>query len=384
MRIFVSSRIDELAADRKIAVEAIHATHNTPLYVETEPYTDGKKDIAEAKRQMDFFVDQSEGLVLMYYLTAGKHEHDLSNMTPIMYEFNQCIRREPRVPCLVLKRRCEEATSLLDNWFLNQIDAVKDKSRNAPPNVAFQDYSGPTDLEAKIKRWLAWTSPSAPLVPPYPAANRVIIRYTGPDYIGLIFRISYVLSRTYGLNIDHMSHAARGRLATIYISCSSEAPAVGKEEYPKALEEKFKEAIERDFEEAISNKLYELSGVELRPEIDCRVTINREYEMPFYLYLEARMIDAPGQLSNICKVLMDLSYNIDDLVYKPTAREHKGQTTVCFWLSNKKVKTGEKDWENALHELESRVNRLIGVRSFYTRLIINEKTDTDFGEPPHV
>ena len=201
MKIFVSSRLDELFLERKTAVEVIHFEGHTPLYIETE------RDVGEklAKKTMLSLIADADALVSIHFLTAGRKFPMLRQLTPIEFELEEFRRLRKGKPIFIFRRTQED--TLPNPTMLQYFDDVAKAIGIAP--IPFQR---PEDLQRKLRNALsAYEHEADDEQPPY----RVTVRYVGPDFIGLIAKISEVLFTICKFNIDYISHASQGGHATI-------------------------------------------------------------------------------------------------------------------------------------------------------------------------
>ncbi|RJO63043.1 MAG: DUF4062 domain-containing protein [Myxococcales bacterium] len=101
--IFISSRMDELADERRIAYNACHDKGLCPLMFETEP-------IEELKNTLNKMVDRSEFFLGVYFATIGTHNRELEDLTPIEYELARFIANQcPTRGCCTGKKQREGA-----------------------------------------------------------------------------------------------------------------------------------------------------------------------------------------------------------------------------------------------------------------------------------
>jgi predicted amino acid-binding ACT domain protein len=230
-------------------------------------------------------------------------------------------------------------------------------------NISTASFTTPVELHKAILEWARKLGHdnNAPK-----NVSRFIFRYTGPDYVGLIAKISEVVFGL-SLNIDYISHAARSGLSTIYMSCSTYAARKDEGAFRRHLEKVVHKAIKKDLAVAkAEGRDFAKTGKE---HVSISVDPDHEPSLPYQFYVELRTIDTPGQLHFICKVIRDtIKYNIDEIVLKPTQREHERQTTMSFWLS-KRDSIGSGHPSHELMELELQLRALIGVQSLTTELI---------------
>src|SRR5437588_3901455 len=98
MKIFVSSRMTELFIERKTAIEVLHFSGHTPLYIETEPIV---KDV-KAREVMLSLLRDADGFVSIHYLSEGqRNEEVLDNYTPIEFELVEFMKLHPHKPTLL-------------------------------------------------------------------------------------------------------------------------------------------------------------------------------------------------------------------------------------------------------------------------------------------
>jgi len=351
MKIFVSSRMVELSSERKIAVDSLHFAGHTPLYIETEPEV---KDLA-AKQIMDSLIESAEALVLIYYLSPGRPDGILGDLTPIQYEFTEFRKHHPNSPILLFRRKPDpevQPSSYLLNWFL--INKAKEAKLEILEFSSSHEFA--SSILHKVKDLKLETDKLT-------APRRIIIRYTGTDFIGLIGAVSEILFSRYKLNVDYISHAGKGGLATLYISCSPRGEFPNLDYLRNDIFTRVKDDIVGAAKES---RLVDGANSQTDPDI----TIDEDTTTPVkdQFYVELRTIDAPGQLNAVCKVLRELRFNIDELQLKPTPPEYERQTTMVLWISKKNFQD-IKDLKIILFDLETSINTLIGVRAFSIRYV---------------
>ncbi len=77
--VFLSSRIDELAIERRAAFEAVYSAGLVPILYETEPLED-------VKNKIDALVDRADLFLGLYSHTIGESSTSLAELYPIEYE----------------------------------------------------------------------------------------------------------------------------------------------------------------------------------------------------------------------------------------------------------------------------------------------------------
>lgn len=354
MKIFVSSRLDELFLERKTAVEAIHFAGHTPLYIETEREVRDKL----AKKTMLSLIADADALVSIHFLTAGRKFPILRLLTPIEFELEEFRRLHKGKPIFIF-RRVQEDTSP-NSTMLQYFDDVARNIGTMP--IPFQR---PEELQRKLRDLLrAYEHEADAERPPY----RVTVRYVGPDFIGLIGKISDVLFTVCKFNIDYISHAAQGGHATVCLSCSPRRLPEGKSPIDKRrLRKALLMELRRDCDMAkAENRLIGTEAEQFEPDIV--VDLDDAGATRSQLFVELRAIDAPGQLNAVCRILRAHDYNIDELQLRPTPPEYYRQTTMTLRLSKKDGILA--DWPSELEAIESALRYLVGIRAVTTKHVI--------------
>lgn len=350
MKFFVSSRMDELFIARKTAIETIHNEGHTPLYIETEP-----DDRARAKKTMDMLVEDADGLVSIHYISLGNFESLLGDHTPTQYELIRFVKRHPDAPVLFFRQMADADTPVSGSMIRFFEEYAKERE------VQIIKFQGQQELATKLTKAL---DPYKERIDKKEAKARLIVRYVGPDFIGLIAKVSEIIFTGHKLNIDYISHAAKAGRATWYITCSPrEGHGSKKSPNIDRLKRDLKNGVRRDLELAIDEgRLVDGAESAMHPEI--KVEKDTTSRQAFEFFVEVRTIDSPGQLNAICKVLRERSYNIDELQLRPTSYGYGRQTTIIMWLSKSCVRSQYKEITKELRELEACLQYLVGVRAF--------------------
>jgi predicted amino acid-binding ACT domain protein len=367
MKVFVSSRMNEMPLERKAAIDSLHDAGHTPLYIETQPEITDEND----KREMDSLIDQAEALVSLHYLSEGSASERLGHLTPIQYEFDQFRKKHPRAHVLIFRKEAEKRRAKkrdkqgcepsypapspgLIHWFDKEAACARVRVRQ------FGTWDELAKLVFSTVGQLGWKPD------PEQTTKRAIVRYTGADFIGLVESVAGVLFHTYALNIDYISHASRGGKATLYISCSSR----GKTPQWDGLERTLRRTLRQAALDA-RKQHFLMPGASSIGPIDVSVEPDRTPPPTWQFYVEIRAIDAPGQLNNICREIRKLRFNIDELQLKPTPPEYPRQTTVNLWLSRIPTNgAGSASGCRAeLAQLEARIRMLVGVHTFTIKVV---------------
>src|SRR5258708_7296120 len=199
----------ELFVERKTAIEVIHFAGHTPLYIETEPIV---KDL-EARATMLSLLSDSEAFLSLHYLSEGQRDEEiLDNHTPIEFELVEFMKLHPHRPILLFQQTPDQDVTPSPNmlrFFRHKAESLKKEI------VTFQ---GPGQLHERLLDALSHYKGRKDDIR---SINSVVIRYLGPDFIGLVGKISEVIFTKHGLNVDYISHASRPRRAT---RCMSSSP----------------------------------------------------------------------------------------------------------------------------------------------------------------
>ncbi len=392
LNIFLTSRMNnEVFWERKILVERLNSENYTPLYFEGEP-----KDIP--KEVMDYMLQNSDVFMPLYFITCGREAPDLGNVTPIEYELLEYIQqqdrfpREMKKPILLLDKELPAEISQ-DQSFekLSQIQKLhnlKEKIERyqeeigQEPNTRKVSFMNINEVLPKIceilakfreksEKSMAWEKQQE---------KKYVIKYHGPDTVGLIATITDVLFNRFLMNIENVSHATGGKTATVFIWCK---PRSHMEDY-------FLQELNEMFSSKVRNMLKKrLSILEKKKEKNCsedrtilvkniqntienlrqfyeqeryfsieqEFTCQAEEEQECY-YMEVRHIDAPGQLSIICSKLKEENINIEDLYLLPV-EGYKRQRNLRVWFRDLE----HREEERLIPALESKLYNIIGVRA---------------------
>ncbi|HUP60472.1 MAG TPA: DUF4062 domain-containing protein [Thermoanaerobaculia bacterium] len=353
MKIFVSSRMRELFIERKTAIEAVHFAGHTPLYIETEPQV---KD-EEARNTMVSLISAADAFLSIYYLTEGTKTPILNGATPIEFELAQFAEHHPGAPVFMFRKGPGHAnpSHVMIDWFEYSATAL-DATR--------EEFDTPQQLHAAVRRALRHHSTQTDdMDVPY----EVTVRYVGPDYIGLIGKLTEIIFTSYKLNIDYISHAAHGGHSTVCLSCSPR-PLPGRPETVdrEQMEGDLKRAVRRDMDSAPAEGRT-IAGANLSQEPEIVVDIDPTGKRRRQLLVKIRTIDAPGQLNAVCKQIRDLRYNIDELQMHPTPPEYPRQTTITLWLS--RLDGHRIEVHREIDRIEGELQYLVGVRSLLIRAV---------------
>lgn len=351
MQIFISSRMRELQTERKTAVDSVHLAGHDPVFIEAEPESKDKK----AKQTMDFMLQRSDALISISYISLGKREPILGRRTPIEYEMDlfRKFHREGQVFCFARR---------VDEYIDQDRHLLEWRCRLKEEGFEIIEFDTPAELsEAIVKR-----VQKLPARPERRVAARKVIRYEGPDYVGLIAVLSETLYSKFGANIDYISQGARAGLATVLFGCSFRDDRSATD---RSISRQLTQAVQRDMEkERLTQE--RLTSRMNRYGIRLKVEKVESWEPETQFFVEIRTIDTPGQLNAVCRVLKRLQINIDDVTLRPAPSEYPRQTVIALWLTSARDDERKEECDSsisALARLETEVRDIIGVRAFSIR-----------------
>ena len=359
MKIFISSRIDELRRERKAAVDSVHFAGHEPVYIEAEPFAKDDK----AKRAMDRMLSRSEALLSIAYMSLGHTSDILNDLTPIQYELRKFREMNPRGKIFMFEKACDIPRDFhLEDWL----------TRLKKSGIKIIEFN----TAAKLSERIVGTLSGLPLHSEEATGPRRTIRYEGPDYIGLLEMLSETLFSRFGANINYISQGARSGLATVLLGCSLQGDGTPDS---SLVEEELEETVAQDIEEQKLRqpKLMGNSGrhkVRIEVEEDESEPPDKEYS------LEIRTIDTPGQLNAVCKVLKKLDFNIEDVTLRPAPLEYPRQTLISLWVSHVPLESSMGEHAEKLGvfaRLESELHDIIGVRAYSVRMVSSTAARTE-------
>lgn len=144
--VFISSRMNELAIDRRIAFSTCHYLGFRSLMFEMEPIDDLKKKINDMIEVSDYFIG-------LYFKTVGVRNYELYRMSPIEYEIAYFIRRKcpKNSKCDKREEKClsrirdiitghygdffDKNNDMVYNLSTGDIDNCKEAFESARPNI---------------------------------------------------------------------------------------------------------------------------------------------------------------------------------------------------------------------------------------------------------
>ena len=406
LKIFVSSRMDEMHQARKVVVEAIHSAGHTPIYMEIEPWNETTE-----KEQMDTLLNGADAFILLHHLTAGstrdalKTEPNGPPLTPIEYEF-RCFRKqneEGRILVLGQDIKSGSGGAVQPEGRLTDLLAEIQSLAGEKPNltsdiealnaIIMRTFNGIHAKGESKSRWetlhqrvIQWLGLVERLTfkPKTRPSNRYVVRYDGFDAPGTISAVSLMLFKDYGFDIDYISMAGRPDRSSVYITgCpNSIEKFMDGENYNERLfmdhlSLNLKGLLMRLFRETGSDKEFDEDKVRVRVKIDTPP------KSKYQIYFKLLCIDSPGVVSNLTRVLCERDLNVDEMAVRPLTDSQSGLASVALWLTSKNapLDTSQKT-RSVLHQLETEIQLMIGVRSFRSRIILLNSHEEETNSAP--
>lgn len=358
MKIFVCSRMNELEPERKAAIDSLAISGCTPIYIERQISAYGDR---EAKGIMDRMIDEADALFLIYPRWKGRPRRILGGKTPTQYEFAKFYSKIKRMgrdvdTYIRVFRKSVIEESEMDS-FMSKFLETKPVSYESHVQLAGDVYDlgralcgGHHDVHVGLN-------------------GSVVVRYSGPDFRGLLEELSDMLSpgarvdhrTSYVANLDRISFASGAGVATVNFSCSLVEGVPDLKELERFLNLGMRREIER------AKKDHRLAHRERIPKKLIQVTHAVGTMPPFQLFMEVRTIDQPGQLHAIARVLREGRYNIDELQLRPAEKGYPRQTIMTLWVSKQWGQGTSDELERDLVKLETAIRELAGVRAFSLR-----------------
>lgn len=353
--------MEELRAERKAVIDALHFTGHTPLFIENEPTVRDQ----EAREIMEKMIDDAEAMIFLYFVTLGADDPILDNRAPIKFELQEFKARHPGGRIFMFHKEVDPHLRLPE--LMGWVDRELDDERCEVSKHIFRRTEDLAQQVARLTADLPRTETDEEHL------ERFIVRYDGPDFSGLMERASERLSQLHRLNIDYISFAGRSGVATMNIFCSrdpgpnrsSDASVEGRR---AELEESLAEVLAQEVDKAKEDGRMVDGSQATRPQV--LVNKDQSRQPRFQIYLEVRTINAPGQLYALTRAMADQGFNIDELLLKPAGQEHARQTWLNFWVSKNAIGS-ISELEHELLRLESSLRHLVGVRTFSTRVVEN-------------
>jgi hypothetical protein len=360
MRVFVCSRLNELEPERKAVIDSLAIVGCTPINFERQISVYEDK---AAKLAMDRMVNEAEALVFIYPRWKGKPRRLLRGQTPTQYEFGKFYKK--------IKKMGRDVQTYIHLYRKSVIEESElDEFMKGFPDVRPIAYDNHVQLAGFIYDLGRRLRGSKHGSPPAASSPPLVVRYNGPDFRGLVEKLSDLLYRglkegpvTHPANIDRISFASGAGVATLYISCSFSSEGLPDlRVLGKILNEEMRKEIAEAKKDGRLNR-----SVRIRNLID--VTHGDHEEPPFQLYLEVRTIDQPGQVYAVARVLKEERYNVDELQLKPAEKGYPGQTVMAISVSKERGQGTLDELERDLLKLETAIRELGGVRAFSVRVM---------------
>ncbi len=374
LRIFVSSRMDELSAERKLVIEAIHRLGHIPLFVETQRELKPKDEIGNVET-IKRMIESSDAVVCVHYLTFGKTYHYGTRFqTPTEFEYYYALH-EKGLPCLFLRQHPPmgvNSAEKLNEFLKNTVTSDKKKkglNQLLEYNDIIADAGSIEAREAIITALENWTKD---LKPKYRSQRQIVdtysVRYIGPDTEGLIYAFCEPIFWDFSLDLTFISLASRADGATLYITCKKSRLSVEKKYEWYDLRDRLLEIIPKILPQLDKKEL----ETNIKPEDKIIIQVESpegEESKKFYnAQLEMRIINTPGSLMAVTKVLKDMEFNIEEIIFKPSEYGHIKQVDLTLWLWHRNL-PNKSLRGRCIYDLESSLSQSVVVRSFRCRFV---------------
>ncbi len=329
---FVVSRMKNVA-ERKAVIDVIHDLGHEPGFIESQQMRIG----ADATPLMDLMADRADALVIILDddQDLGRVDNNLGYRTPMVYEITQFTKKKQNKNWMKENRIQVFGRQSHDGWSR----AVKDVANILNCSTDFVtpfNYYDDLAISAYDQIRKLWK----PAEPAESTPLHLHIHWTGQDRPGRLGALAGFLFTEFGLNVTHLSGIGvqrRGSIILTGTTAKRPLPTVG------------------EIHDAIEHELH----------LKIQVDEIKEGCFPSDLYFELRILDVPGVLNALCKVVGD-EVSIDDIRQRPTSLEHKRQAEILMWLSLPMAKTAE-DINREYLRIESRLRNLVGVRALSSR-----------------
>lgn len=374
LRIFVSSRMAELSAERKLVIEAIHRLGHVPLFIETQRELKKKEEIGNVET-IKRMIESSDAVVCVHYLTFGKtFNYGTRYQTPTEFEYDYALH-EKGLPCLFL-RQCPpkgvNSAKELNEYLEKTVANDKKKigfNKLLKYNDIIADAGSIKAREAIITALEKWTKD---LIPKYRSQRQIVdtysVRYIGPDTPGLIYAFCESIFWDFSLDLTFISLASRADGATLYITCKKSRLSEEKKYEPNDLRDRLLEIIPQILPQL--NKKARKTNIKPDDKIIIQVeSPEGEEKTKFYnAQLEMRIINTPGSLMAVTKVLKNMGFNIEEIIFKPSEYGHIKQVDLTLWLWHQNL-PNKSLRGRCIYDLESSLSQSVVVRSFRCRFV---------------
>lgn len=357
-KVFVSSRLRELHAERKIVVEILHLCGHTPLFFERHP---SRHNPTKVKKIMDTMIQNSDALIQIQYLTCGEPMPVLSNLTPIHYEFKAFCERGAR-PCILLRKEPDPCAHVSKQLQLLE----KELREGATSVIQFKEAEELVEILPTALDGLGLRKDHTQ------EAQGLVISYSGRDFVGLLEAITGTLFQRFRLNVNYMSYAAVGGSGTMLLTCTPrEAVTEPLGDYALSVLQTLRGEVAGVQHARLKGEEFSVDPLQAGGGGPISVALQAETPVTAHCYLEVRHADLPGQIAAVCRVIRSLEVNIDELQLHPTEFGLSKQKVLRLWVSHSPGSPGDRvdSWRRYkwMLRLEAELSNLIGVRSVEMR-----------------
>lgn len=333
--LFVVSRMKNVA-ERKAVIDVIHQLGHSPGFIEAQQMGLG----VESLRLMNKMADTADGLVIIVDedYDLGQKDKNCGHRPPMVYEILRFMERMPdwredgRILAFYRRSPSRPRVSQAAADLMGYLECDQDFL------TPFYNYDDLTlsSHDAILDRWGVGE-------PEHTEELHIHISWSGQDRPGLLGEMAGFLFTEFGLNVTHLSGIGVDGHGSIMLTGETHV-------HPLPTPEAIREA------------LADPDGLGLRTSVD-QIGLDG---FPSELYFELRVLDVPGVLNALCKVLGESNVSIDDIRQRPASREYDRQAVIMVWLSTPHDDS-DLDVNRTFMRLESRLRNLVGVRSLGSR-----------------
>lgn len=329
MNIFVASRMKNVA-ERKAAIDVVHSLGHTPIFIEAQQMRAG----AESKKLMDDMIDIAEAMIIILDEdhNLGYPDPNLSGRTPLVYEIEMFKRNSENWMDHIMVFARRSYGGQIDSEAFKNVSRLLGEGEVLVTGFSYYEEVATAVFDAIREKWGRGR--------PKPASElHFYITWSGTDQPGRLEATAGLLFTEFHLNVTHLSAMGVDHRANIILTASStDEKAPSSQDVVDGLKE------------------------ELGPGFDVRPIDSHGFSSSFYF--ELRVLDVPGVLNALCKVLIDAGVNIDDIRQRPASQEYDRQAVIMMWLSPTER---DSELERTYLGLEDRLRNLVGVRSIRSR-----------------
>lgn len=351
LNVFVASRMKNIV-ERKAVIDIIHTLGHTPIFIEAEQMQQGEESV----NLMLSMIERADRLIAIVDDHLGFSDKNLDYKAPLVFELNEFSKKitttlsksdSKEKFAIIFKRKAfDEANRNHD--IENVLSLLRDANKKY---IEFYDFADYDDLSAMAHKQISklWKS----VDPVLRKGINLSINWHGNNKPGMLSSITELLFSKFHHNVNFVSGSSVNEKASIVIT----AVPWDDDEIAKIGE------IREIIKEEISD-----SSIEIEEFTD------DEASRPKY-YVEIRVLDVPGVLNTLCKVLNDQELDILDIRQRPSYGNHKRQSQIVLILAP--CNSNTHDPQEIYLKIESRLRNLVGVRSISSSFLNPKEKATE-------